>query len=214
MIQLRARDVVSRAGRGTGGGYALRVERIRPAFLRMSYVDGNLEAYWDTGVYEGRPLFAGAVQSCTGYFRNCRYGTAAIVTQYNVNGGSWEEHQAGDPAKPPPDINSSIAQATKAVAGIVAGDRLAFRARYATSQDDYAQSLLQTFYGEIRLPAPTDLTLQKRMLENEIMTYQITAQWSAPEFSGDSLGDLNWHYLMQLNENDALHRILRQRAEP
>ena len=193
-VQLRARDTT---GEAQAGDYTLKVERLYPSFLRYSYQNGVLHGYWDSKVEEGRYVDAGRVLDCGSYYANCRRGGSELYGEYKLNDGAWNGLATDDP---PVNQNSSTVDLRKSVSGIEAGDDIQFRARYSGTNiptTDYVESLVQTYFGEVRLPPPYGLTIESKQLEADPITYEIMGQWQGYEFAG---ADLEWGYYIRLNE--------------
>ena len=152
-VQLRARDTT---GEAQAGDYTLKVERLLyPSFLRYSYQNGVLHGYWDSKVERGTYRDAGSVLSCGSHYANCRDGVASLYGEYKLNDGAWNNLAT---ASPPDNQNSSTVDLGRSVSGIEAGDDIKFRARYSGTNiptTDYVESLVQTYFGEVRLPPRT-----------------------------------------------------------
>ena len=158
-VQLRARDTT---GDAQAGDYTLKVERLYPSFLRYSYQNEVLHGYWDSKVEEGQYIDAGSVLSCGSYYANCRYGGSDLYGEYKLNDGAWNSLDTDDP---PNNQNSSTVDLSGSVSGIDAGDDIQFRARYSGTNiptTDYVESLVQTYFGEVRLPPPVQSDYRKQ----------------------------------------------------
>ena len=196
-IQLRARDTT---GEAQAGDYTLKVERLHPSFLRYFPQNGVLHGYWDSKVEEGNHVDDGNVLNCGSHYANCRYGFSDLYGEYKLNGGAWNTLDTDDP---PSNRNSSTVDLSGSVSGINAGVNIRFRARYSGTNiptTDYIESPVQTYFGEVRLPPPYNLTVDSKELQVDPITYEITGQWMAQEFTGSQTGNLDWGYFIRLND--------------